>query len=258
MPTVFTVLRAVTLFYSQEDSNLGLYGAFGYDLAFQFDAIELKLKRPDDQRDMVLFLPDEILVVDHYAAKAWIDRYDFAKDGKTTEGKPAISRRSRSKPSTAFRRTATIVRANMPKLVIKAKESFRRGDLFEVVPGQKFFERCESSPFGDLQSAEGDQPVALFLLHQSRKPGVSGWRLAGNVRARLRPPHRDLPDFRHDQARRRSDRGLGTDPEALELQEGRVRAHHVLGRRPQRQVQSLRARLGARSSAAARSRCIRA
>ena len=66
MPTVFTVLRAVTdLFHSAEDSNLGLYGAFGYDLAFQFDAIDLKLERPDDQRDMVLFLPDEILVVDH-------------------------------------------------------------------------------------------------------------------------------------------------------------------------------------------------
>src|SRR5690606_29919245 len=82
MPTVFTVLRAVTdLFHSAEDANLGLYGAFGYDLAFQFDAIDLKLKRSEDQRDMVLFLPDEILVVDHYAAKAWIDRYDFARDG---------------------------------------------------------------------------------------------------------------------------------------------------------------------------------
>src|SRR5690606_34490476 len=36
-PTVFSVLRAiVALFKSSEDSNLGLYGAFGYDLAFQF------------------------------------------------------------------------------------------------------------------------------------------------------------------------------------------------------------------------------
>ncbi|MEN9895475.1 MAG: anthranilate synthase, partial [Pseudomonadota bacterium] len=88
MPTVFTVLRAITdLFFSTADSALGLYGAFGYDLAFQFDAIDLKLKRPDDQRDMVLFLPDEILVVDNYAAKAWIDRYDFGKDGETTLGK---------------------------------------------------------------------------------------------------------------------------------------------------------------------------
>ncbi|HSX74074.1 MAG TPA: anthranilate synthase component I, partial [Shinella sp.] len=87
MPTVFTVLRAVTeLFYSEEDSAIGLFGAFGYDLAFQFDAIDLKLKRPDDQRDMVLFLPDEILVVDHHAAKAWIDRYDFTKGDLTTIG----------------------------------------------------------------------------------------------------------------------------------------------------------------------------
>ena len=88
MPTVFTVLRAVVdLFYSDADSAIGLFGAFGYDLAFQFDAIKLSMQRPEDQRDMVLFLPDEILVVDHHAAKAWIDRYDFAKDGVTTAGK---------------------------------------------------------------------------------------------------------------------------------------------------------------------------
>jgi anthranilate synthase len=48
MPTVFTVLRAVTdLFHSDQDASLGLYGAFGYDLAFQFDAIEEKLKRSE-------------------------------------------------------------------------------------------------------------------------------------------------------------------------------------------------------------------
>ena len=73
-PTVFTVLRAIVdLFYSEDDASLGLYGAFGYDLAFQFDAINLKLERPDDQRDMVLFLPDEVLMVDNHAAKA-LDR----------------------------------------------------------------------------------------------------------------------------------------------------------------------------------------
>src|SRR5690606_29979895 len=34
-PSVFTVLRAITaLFHTDQDANLGLYGAFGYDLAF--------------------------------------------------------------------------------------------------------------------------------------------------------------------------------------------------------------------------------
>ncbi|HLP68637.1 MAG TPA: anthranilate synthase, partial [Rhizobium sp.] len=147
IPTVFTVLRAITdLFHSEADSSIGLFGAFGYDLAFQFDAIKLSLERPEDQRDMVLFLPDEILVVDHYSAKAWIDRYDFEKDGVTTEGKAdAIA-------PEPFRATDTIPPrgdhrpGEYAELVVKAKESFRRGDLFEVVPGQKFMERCESKP----------------------------------------------------------------------------------------------------------------
>lgn len=147
IPTVFTVLRAITaLFYSEEDSAIGLFGAFGYDLAFQFDAIDLKLVRPDDQRDMVLFLPDEILVVDHYSAKAWIDRYDFTKGAVTTVGQ------AEEIASEPFQHTNTIPPrgdhrpGEYAELVVKAKESFRKGDLFEVVPGQKFMERCDSKP----------------------------------------------------------------------------------------------------------------
>ncbi|HCL67184.1 MAG TPA: anthranilate synthase component I [Rhizobium sp.] len=147
IPTVFTVLRAITdLFHSDADSSIGLFGAFGYDLAFQFDAIKLSLERPEDQRDMVLFLPDEILVVDHYSAKAWIDRYDFEKDGVTTAGK------SGEIAPEPFKHTDTIPPrgdhrpGEYAELVVKAKESFRRGDLFEVVPGQKFMERCDSKP----------------------------------------------------------------------------------------------------------------
>ncbi len=42
VPTVFSVLRAIVdLFRSDADPSLALYGAFGYDLAFQFDPIEL-------------------------------------------------------------------------------------------------------------------------------------------------------------------------------------------------------------------------
>ena len=166
MPTVFTVLRAITdLFYSQADASIGFYGAFGYDLAFQFDAIDLKLERPSDQRDMVLYLPDEILVVDNYAAKAWVDRYDFSKNGKTTEG------RAGDIAAEPFVRTDTIPPKSdhrpgeYAELVVKAKESFRKGDLFEVVPGQKFMERCESKP-SDISKrlkAINPSPYSFFI-----------------------------------------------------------------------------------------------
>jgi hypothetical protein len=56
VPSVFTVLRAiVALFKSNEDANLGLYGAFGYDLAFQFDPVDYHLDRKESQRDLVLY-----------------------------------------------------------------------------------------------------------------------------------------------------------------------------------------------------------
>jgi anthranilate synthase len=166
VPTVFSVLRAVTdLFHSEEDGQLGLYGAFGYDLAFQFDAIDLKLKRPDDQRDMVLFLPDEILVVDNYSAKAWIDRYDFALDGKTTLG------RASDIAANPFHATDVIPPrgdhrpGEYADLVKQAKLSFQRGDLFEVVPGQKFMERCDSRP-SDISrrlKAINPSPYSFFI-----------------------------------------------------------------------------------------------
>ena len=147
MPSVFTVLRAVTaLFKSPEDSNLGLYGAFGYDLAFQFDPVDLKLERKESQRDLVLFLPDEILVVDHYSAKAWTDRYDYAGNGFSTEGLPREPVAEPFKPADRIPPRGDHEPGEYAKLVRRAMDSFKRGDLFEVVPGQMFYERCETAP----------------------------------------------------------------------------------------------------------------
>jgi anthranilate synthase len=166
MPTVFTVLRAVTdLFYSQADAAIGLYGAFGYDLAFQFDAINLKLERSSDQRDMVLYLPDEILVVDNYSAKAWIDRYDFEKGGITTEGKAGDIAQEPFQHTDAIPPKSDHRPGEYAQLVVKAKESFRKGDLFEVVPGQKFMERCDSKP-SDISKrlkAINPSPYSFFI-----------------------------------------------------------------------------------------------
>ncbi|MFN4271557.1 MAG: anthranilate synthase [Aliihoeflea sp.] len=147
VPTVFTPLRAIIdLFRTDEDGNLGLYGAFGYDLAFQFDPVELHRERPDDQRDLVLYLPDEILVVDHHQACAWHDRYDYSGEGFTTEGLARGGEQRPFKASDKIPPRGDHEPGEYARLVEKAKDSFLRGDLFEVVPGQMFFERCESKP----------------------------------------------------------------------------------------------------------------
>jgi len=88
-PSVFSLLRAlVDLFFHEDEPHLGLYGAFGYDLAFQFEPVRLKLERPPDQRDLVLYLPDELIVVDHRREVAQRRRYEFEIDGHATDGLP--------------------------------------------------------------------------------------------------------------------------------------------------------------------------
>src|SRR4051812_47937500 len=89
-PSVFSAIRAlVQLFYSNEDDQLGLYGAFGYDLTFQFEAIQLQRPRPADQRDLVLYLPEELIVVDHRKETAFRYQYEFMVEGTSTRARSA-------------------------------------------------------------------------------------------------------------------------------------------------------------------------
>lgn len=148
-PSVFSVLRAlVELFGSPEDPHLGLYGAFGYDLAFQFEPLRLCLERPARQRDVVLFLPDEIVVVDHRRELATRRRYEFEADGRSTAG---LARTGTVTPFTpaapgAVARPSDHGLGEYAAAVRTAREAFRRGDLFEVVLSQTFAEPAAASP----------------------------------------------------------------------------------------------------------------
>jgi anthranilate synthase len=170
-PSIFSVLRAlVDLFGSSEDQHLGLYGAFGYDLVFQFEPMQLRLPRPADQRDLVLYLPDEILIVDHMRQIAAIHRYEFEVAGVSTSGLP------RSTPPAPYCLDHTP--ANRPiesdhgpgeyaALVERARAAFVRGDLFEVVVGQLLADTCADLPsviFHRLRQANPAPYGALINL----------------------------------------------------------------------------------------------
>jgi anthranilate synthase len=156
-PTVFSVLREVSEAFGCADPHLGLYGAFGYDLAFQFEPVRLAIDRSEDQRDLVLHLPDEIWVVDLRRDEAIRYSYEFTvTQGTGAQGTGAPG----SVASTAGlpRETAATpelapgagelppqpVPGRYAAVVEQAKERFKRGDLFEVVPGHMFYERCAS------------------------------------------------------------------------------------------------------------------
>lgn len=213
-PSVFSVLRAlVQHFGSSRDAYLGLYGAFAYDLAFQFEPVLKRQQRDPATRDLVLYLPDEIVVADHHIGTASIYRYDFVcrRDGS---GNAALDSLSTLNTTGGLRRIGTSVpftpgappppvgaypegikarpAINTPAapdlppdkgqtaddhttdhtsdhasgeyadVVRRAQDYFRRGDLFEVVPGQVFHELCK------------DKPSEVFERLQKRNPAPYG------------------------------------------------------------------------------------
>nr|WP_321463436.1 anthranilate synthase [uncultured Cohaesibacter sp.] len=166
VPSVFSVVREIVgLFKSGQDSTLGLYGAFGYDLAFQFDAIDLKLERPEDQRDMVLYLPDEIIVNDLYAQETIRYRYDFAFEGNTTEGMERVPNIDPFKRSDVTPPAGDHKKGEYAGIVRQAVDYFKRGDLFECVPGQTFYETVKSEPSAISQRLQqvNPSPYGFFI-----------------------------------------------------------------------------------------------
>jgi len=146
-PSVFSVLREIiALFHHRDEPHLGLYGAFGYDLAFQFEPIRLRRPRPPGQHDLVLYLPDELTIVDHRREVAMRRRYDFEAAGRTTVGLPRTGGAALYVASSQAPRRGDHEPGEYAAMVRVAREAFKRGDLFEVVPGQTFFEACPASP----------------------------------------------------------------------------------------------------------------
>jgi len=170
-PSVFSVLRAlIGLFGSAEDQHLGFYGAFGYDLVFQFEPMPLRLPRPQDQRDLVLYLPDEILVVDHMRQISSTHRYEFEVAGRSTSGLPRatapapyrLDHAPLSRPTDSDHGPGEYA-----ALVERAKAAFVRGDLFEVVCGQLLADACTDQPsvvFHRLRQANPAPYGALINL----------------------------------------------------------------------------------------------
>ena len=85
---MFSAVREIIAAFAGPDEHLGLYGAFGYDLAFQFEPVRLREQRDDSCRDLVLHIPDRLYAVDRKRETATVFSYDFDTETATTSGMP--------------------------------------------------------------------------------------------------------------------------------------------------------------------------
>jgi anthranilate synthase len=165
-PSAFSILRTILEeFSSKEDSRLAFVGAFGYDLLFQFDPIELKLPR-DGHKDLHLLLCDDIYYMDR--KKEQIERfcYEFARGDLSTAG---LNRSGAVIPRTSKRHPNEIHSDHQPEeymaKVEAVREGMRQGDYYEVVLRQTFQANFTDSPselFERIQHAS-PSPYEFFL-----------------------------------------------------------------------------------------------
>ncbi|GGI26433.1 anthranilate synthase component I [Bradyrhizobium guangdongense] len=144
--SVMSLVRdIVAAFSANDDGLLGLFGAFAYDLVFQIEDLVQKRPREQDQRDIVLYVPDRLLAYDRATGRGVVLSYDFAWKGRSTEG---LLRETAESPyvKTGRQGFADHAPGEYQATVETARAAFARGDLFEAVPGQLFAEPCERSP----------------------------------------------------------------------------------------------------------------
>ena len=159
-PSALSIVRAlVKLFHSPDDARLGLYGAFGYDLALQVEPLRLRLPRDPHARDLVLYLPDELTVIDHRRERAVKVQYDFVADWVSTVGLPRDGQEQPLHVSATPRRARDHEPGMYAEVVTHAKDAFCRGDLFEVVPSQTFYEPCSAAPSTVFARLRGRNPA---------------------------------------------------------------------------------------------------
>jgi anthranilate synthase len=169
-PTVFSALRQIIAAFSGPDPHLGLYGAFGYDLAFQFEPVQLRHTRPADQRDLVLHLPDRLYVLDRKRETATCFSYEFEVAGASTEGirrsvdQPVAYEMGEGRPVTGTEPPGDPRPGSFARVVEQARERFARGDLFEVVPSHVFHGTCGSpAAFYERLRQRNPAPYEFFL-----------------------------------------------------------------------------------------------
>ncbi len=171
-PSVFSILRTlVALFFSASDDYLGLYGAFGYDLGFQFEDVRRFHSRPDDHRDLVLYLPDRILVADHRLKETNCLHYEFVcpgwKSAELSETTGGLQRRGSTLPyvpAIGVTRSGDHRPGEYAGSVRRAIGEFRQGNLFEVVPGQVFYEPCRDNPSTVFSRLRKNNPAPYGAL----------------------------------------------------------------------------------------------
>jgi len=172
--------RLIAEFAGCADPFLGLYGGFGYDLLFQFEPIALRHQRPADAKDIHLFVPDQLVVVDRRKEVAYRLDYEFLRGAESTVD---LGRRTFTSvtppvasPAAAGAPVSDHSTAEYAAMVEAARERMRVGDIFEVVLSQTYratFQHAPSALFARLKQVNPSPFEFLIQFGDEQLVGTS-------------------------------------------------------------------------------------
>ena len=128
----------------------------------------MKQDRDPEQRDLLLYLPDSVYVIDSDKRDAWHVQYEFNVENKSTQGLPRVGLADEFKAFDG--ETTEYIERDTPegdfaKSVLRAKEEFKVGNLFETVLSQTFREKLTPE----------NAPSTIFRRLRKRNPAPYGF-----------------------------------------------------------------------------------
>jgi anthranilate synthase component 1 len=160
----------------------GAVGYMGYDVVRFFEELPDRDKDGLDLPDIFFMLTDTLVIFDnithmikvvsnaHIEGKSITAAYKEATTKidaivkKLRRGvrsqKSGIGEKSRK----ASKLASNFTQPEYEQAVLRAKEYIKAGDIFQVVPSQRFHTTINAEPFGGLPGAEAYQSVALYVF----------------------------------------------------------------------------------------------
>ncbi|HEY8389476.1 MAG TPA: anthranilate synthase component I [Clostridia bacterium] len=165
----------------------GAVGYFGYESAKYFDnAIKFNSPKTDDLPDIKLMFFDELIVFDHYEQYLYLianinsdcdfeteySRCQFVleKLENIIQSQVKITKENFKPP--VFK--SNITKERYINNVIKAKEYIKKGDIFQVVPSQRFCANFEGNLFDVYRSLRRINPSPYLYYIKTEELEIAG------------------------------------------------------------------------------------
>ena len=203
-PPLDAIRQALSVLRSEAIAGLppltgGLVGVLGWDIIRQWEpTLPANAPRELDVPDVLLLLATDIAAIDHVDGSVWLIS-NAVNANNTASGIEAAYAEARARidamevallsapagevsilgPSTAVQVTDRSPAGEYERVVEVCKEAIRDGEVFQVVPSQRFDVACEASPFDVYRVLRTLNPSPYMYYFQLRDAAGKDFAVVG-------------------------------------------------------------------------------